>query len=71
MRERLETTYGITPYDSDVIVNQGRPLVDYFVELADAVKTAKRPQLGHQDVLRVLNEQNQSIEQFPDSRRRT
>ena len=35
---RLERTYGITPYDSDVLVNQGRELVDYYVELAAAVR---------------------------------
>src|SRR4029077_2943038 len=34
LRGRLESTYGITSYDSDVIVNQGRPFVAYFVELA-------------------------------------
>jgi aspartyl-tRNA(Asn)/glutamyl-tRNA(Gln) amidotransferase subunit B len=36
LRSRLETTYGITPYDSDVIVNQGRTFVDYFVAAAEA-----------------------------------
>ncbi|MCA9207056.1 MAG: Asp-tRNA(Asn)/Glu-tRNA(Gln) amidotransferase subunit GatB, partial [Planctomycetales bacterium] len=34
LRERLETSYGIDAYDSDVIVNQGRELVAYFEELA-------------------------------------
>ena len=34
LRCRLEETYGITPYDSDVLVNQGRALVDYYIELA-------------------------------------
>ena len=38
LRTRLEQTYGITPYDSDVLVNQGRALVDYYVELADALR---------------------------------
>ena len=66
LRERLESTYEITPYDSDVIVNQGRSFVSYFVELADAVKDGKMAaNWVTQDVLRVLNDQNQSIEQFP------
>ena len=66
MRERLESTYEITPYDSDVIVNQGQSFVAYFVELADAVKDGKSAaNWVTQDVLRVLNDQNQSIEQFP------
>ena len=38
-------TYGITPYDSDVLVNQGRALVDYYVELAELVP---RRQAGQQ-----------------------
>ena len=38
LRTRLEQTYGITPYDSDVLVNQGRALVDYYIELADALR---------------------------------
>ena len=65
LRERLESTYEITPYDSDVIVNQGESFVSYFVELADAVKDGKSAaNWVTQDVLRVLNDQNQSIEQF-------
>ncbi|MFH1268341.1 MAG: Asp-tRNA(Asn)/Glu-tRNA(Gln) amidotransferase subunit GatB, partial [Planctomycetota bacterium] len=41
LRTRLEQTYEITPYDSDVLVNQGRPLVDYYVELAEACGDGK------------------------------
>ncbi len=66
MRARLEKTYGITPYDSDVIVNQGRPLVDYFVELAESTKDGKAAtNWVAQDVLRMLNEQETPIEKFP------
>jgi aspartyl-tRNA(Asn)/glutamyl-tRNA(Gln) amidotransferase subunit B len=66
LRERLESTYEITPYDSDVIVNQGQSFVAYFVELADAVKDGKAAaNWVTQDVLRVLNDQNQSVDQFP------
>jgi aspartyl-tRNA(Asn)/glutamyl-tRNA(Gln) amidotransferase subunit B len=66
LRTRLETKYGITAYDSDVIVNQGQPFVSYFVELADAVKDGKAAaNWVTQDVLRVLNEQNLPIEKFP------
>ena len=36
LRVRLEQTYGITPYDADVLVNQGRALVDYYLELAES-----------------------------------
>ena len=41
LRTRLEQTYGITPYDSDVLVNQGRALVDYYCELADVCGDGK------------------------------
>ena len=59
IRERLERTYGITPYDSDVLVNQGRALVDYYVELARLCGDGKAASNWvQQDVLRTLNEQH-------------
>ena len=67
MRTRLETTHGISQYDSDVLVNQGMPLVDYFVELAKLVGDGKLASNWlQQDVLRTLNERGIAIEQFPD-----
>jgi len=58
LRRRLEETYGITPYDADVLVNQGRAVVDYYVELADACGDGKLAgNWVQQDVLRTLNEQ--------------
>jgi aspartyl-tRNA(Asn)/glutamyl-tRNA(Gln) amidotransferase subunit B len=66
LRQRLERTYGITPYDSDVLVNQGRALVDYYIELAERTGDGKlASNWMQQDVLRTLNEQNQTIERFP------
>ena len=66
LRKRLEMTYGITPYDSDVLVNQGRTLVDYYFELAEKAGDGKQASNWvQQDVLRTLKEQNLSIEQFP------
>jgi aspartyl-tRNA(Asn)/glutamyl-tRNA(Gln) amidotransferase subunit B len=66
LRTRLESEYAISAYDSDVIVNQGRPLVDYFITVADSVKDGKAAaNWVTQDVLRVLNEQSLSIDQFP------
>lgn len=68
LRTRLETTYGITPYDSDVLVNQGRPLVDYYIELADRAGDGKAASNWiQQDVLRTLNEKQITIELFPVS----
>ena len=66
LRSRLESTYGITPYDSDVLVNQGRALVDYYIETADLLGDGKlASNWMQQDVLRTLNEQQTAIEQFP------
>ncbi len=66
LRCRLETTYGITPYDSDVLVNQGRALVDYYIELAEILADGKlAANWVQQDVLRTLNEQQIAVAQFP------
>ena len=68
LRTRLETTYGITPYDSDVIVNQGRAVVDYYLELAERLGDGKLAgNWVQQDVLRTLKEQEIGIERFPVS----
>ena len=66
IRTRLEQTYGITPYQSDVLVNQGRELVDYYVELAELVGDGKlASNWVQQDVLRTLNDQHVGIARFP------
>jgi aspartyl-tRNA(Asn)/glutamyl-tRNA(Gln) amidotransferase subunit B len=65
LRTRLESTYGITPYDSDVLVNSGRALVDYYIELAELAGDGKQASNWvQQDVLRTLNEQGISIEAY-------
>jgi aspartyl-tRNA(Asn)/glutamyl-tRNA(Gln) amidotransferase subunit B len=65
-RARLETTYGLTPYDSDVIVSQGRATVAYFLALAEATGDGKKASNWvQQDVLRLLNERGGAIEDFP------
>ncbi len=65
LRTRLERTHGIKPYDSDVLVSAGRPLVDYFVELAELCGDGKlASNWVQQDVMRTLNEQKVEIEQF-------
>ncbi len=65
MRERLEATYGIKPYDSDVLVSAGQGLVDYYVELAELVGDGKlASNWVQQDVMRTLNEQKVEVEAF-------
>ena len=66
LRERLEATYKIPRYDSDVIVSQGRNCVDYYEELARLSGDGKRSSnFVQQEVLRTLNERNIALEQFP------
>jgi len=66
IRHRLETSHGITPYDSDVIVAQGRMLVDYYEAVAQAAGDGKKAaNWVTQEVLRVLNEQGSSLDKFP------
>jgi aspartyl-tRNA(Asn)/glutamyl-tRNA(Gln) amidotransferase subunit B len=66
LRTRLEQKYGITSYDSDVLVNQGSALVDYFTDLAERIGDGKMASNWlQQDVLRTLGEQNIEIGQFP------
>jgi aspartyl-tRNA(Asn)/glutamyl-tRNA(Gln) amidotransferase subunit B len=66
LRERLESTYKIPRYDSDVIVSQGRNCVDYYEELAKLSGDGKRSSnFVQQEVLRTLNEKSLTLEQFP------
>jgi len=65
LRRRLEQTHGITPYDSDVLVNQGQDLVDYFVALSNAVRDGKlASNWVQQDVLRILKDDSIGIAEF-------
>jgi aspartyl-tRNA(Asn)/glutamyl-tRNA(Gln) amidotransferase subunit B len=66
LRHRLELTYNLTPYDSDVIVNKGRRLVDYYLQTAELCGDGKlASNWVTQDVLRELKERKLSIEEFP------
>jgi aspartyl-tRNA(Asn)/glutamyl-tRNA(Gln) amidotransferase subunit B len=70
LRRRLQTEHGLDAYDAEVIVNQGRLFVDYFTELALASGDSKRASNWmQQDVLRVLNELQVTVAQFPVSAR--
>ena len=64
-RSRLSSVYSIDEYDSDVIVNQGRELVEYFENVAAEIQDGKRASNWvQQDVLRSLNELNCGIGEF-------
>jgi aspartyl-tRNA(Asn)/glutamyl-tRNA(Gln) amidotransferase subunit B len=66
LRHRLEVTYGIKTYDSDVLVNQGRALVDYYVDVAERSGDGQTAaNWVTQDVLRVMNDRQMAIQDFP------
>jgi aspartyl-tRNA(Asn)/glutamyl-tRNA(Gln) amidotransferase subunit B len=68
IRGRLARQFAIDDYDCDVIVNQGRSVVEYYEQLAEQAADGKRASNWiQQDVLRTLNEQNLTIDQFPIS----
>src|SRR3954452_19166851 len=65
LRQRLESSFRLSAYDADVLVNQGRPLVDYYVEVARGTRDGKAAaNWVTQDVLRVLKERDLSIDQL-------
>jgi aspartyl-tRNA(Asn)/glutamyl-tRNA(Gln) amidotransferase subunit B len=65
LRLRLQNQYGVSAYDADVIVNQGRALVDYYVALAEACGDGRlASNWVQQDVLRTLGEQKRAIGEF-------
>jgi aspartyl-tRNA(Asn)/glutamyl-tRNA(Gln) amidotransferase subunit B len=66
LRTRLQQEYAIPAYDADVLVNQGRALVDYYEELAKLCGDGKQASNWmQQDVLRVLGERQLTITDYP------
>lgn len=71
LRTRLTTEYSLSAYDADVLVNQGRALVEYYLEAAAISGDPKAAcNWVTQDVLRLLKENDSSIEEFPLSSKR-
>src|SRR5690606_24909280 len=68
LRDRLQADYSITPYDADVLVNQGRAAVEYYLKVAERCGDGKlAANWMQQDVMRTLNERGITIEAFPVS----
>ena len=66
LRKALAERWKISPYDADVLVNQGRELVAWYEELATLTGDGKTASNWmQQDVLRTLNERGQTITEFP------
>jgi aspartyl-tRNA(Asn)/glutamyl-tRNA(Gln) amidotransferase subunit B len=65
LRGRLQSDFGLSHYDADVLVNQGRPVVDYFFDVAERSGDAKAAaNWVTQDVLRSLKERDVAIEKL-------
>lgn len=66
IRRRMETDHGLSAYDADVLVNQGRPVLDYFLDVATRTGDAKAAaNWVTQDVLRTLKERGITINAMP------
>lgn len=66
LRKRLQADYGISEYDADVLVNQGQPVVEYYLDVTRRVQDGKlASNWVQQDVLRLLKELHLTIDRFP------
>jgi aspartyl-tRNA(Asn)/glutamyl-tRNA(Gln) amidotransferase subunit B len=66
LRSRLESKFALSAYDADVLVNQERPLVEYFLQVAQSTRDGKAAaNWVTQDVLRILKERDVTIDQLP------
>ncbi len=66
LRGRLESDFGLSAYDADVLVNQGSPVVTYFLDVAKFTGDPKAAaNWVTQDVLRTLKESEHTIESLP------
>lgn len=67
-RSRFEKDLGLSAYDADVIVNQGRLFADYYEAVAANAGDGKQAaNWVTQDLQRELKERSLSIEEFPIS----
>ena len=65
-RRRFETDYGLSPYDANVLVEQGQAVADYYDAVAKATGEYKLASNWiQQDVLRVAKERKITLDAFP------
>lgn len=65
LRQRIVADYGLSLYDADVIVNQGRATADYYLAVADQSGDAKAAaNWVTQHVLRTLKERETTLEEL-------
>ncbi|MFO0935778.1 MAG: Asp-tRNA(Asn)/Glu-tRNA(Gln) amidotransferase subunit GatB [Gemmataceae bacterium] len=67
-RMRLQTQYGLTPYDADVFVHKGREMVQYYEVVAKAIGDGKAAANRISDLIfPAMTERKQEIGDFPVS----
>jgi aspartyl-tRNA(Asn)/glutamyl-tRNA(Gln) amidotransferase subunit B len=65
LRKRFTTRFGLSAYDANVIVNQGREVIEYFEAATAKCGDAKAAcNWITQDILRYLKDNNQEISEF-------
>ena len=65
-RLRFETDFGLSPYDANVLVEQGEEVADYFDSVVKATGEAKLASNWiQQDVLREAKERKVTLAEFP------
>lgn len=65
-RARFESQYGLTPYDANVLVEQGQDVADYYDAVARSTGEYKlASNWVQQDVLRTIKDRKLSISAFP------
>ncbi|AMV38548.1 Asp-tRNA(Asn)/Glu-tRNA(Gln) amidotransferase subunit GatB [Planctomyces sp. SH-PL62] len=65
-RERFQTAFGLSPYDANVLVEQGEDVADYFDAVARETSEYKLASNWiQQDVLRTIKDRKLAIADFP------
>ncbi len=65
-RRRFEADYGLSPYDANVLVEQGQDVADYYDAVAKATSEFKLASNWiQQDVLRSIKEKKLTVAEFP------
>lgn len=65
-RRRFEEEFGLSAYDADVIVNQGKEFANYFEQVVSVCEDGKQAaNWVTQDVLREMKERTWTISEFP------
>ena len=65
-RHRFEIDYGLSPYDANVLVEQGQDVADYYDAVAkDTGEFKLASNWIQQDVLRTIKERKMAVAEFP------